>query len=72
METVWMSAWESHTKGIRRLIAEALAADRIASDDIVWCGPDGSAAIAATPADLEGTDYVEYTDSGQVSEYLDD
>ena len=69
METVWLSAWEIHTKGIRRLIAEALAADRIASDDIVWCGPDGSAAVGE---DVAHSEYEDYTDSGQVSEYLDD
>jgi len=67
----YISAWTIHTGSLRSEIASALEQGEVAASDIVWRGPSGDAIIAASPADLD-EEYTEYTDSGMVSEYLDD
>jgi hypothetical protein len=66
----YISAWTIFTRSLRTEIAKALDQGAIKADDIVWGGPSGDAIIAATPADLD-EEYIEYTDHGLVSEYLD-
>lgn len=67
---MYISAWETFTKGLRSALAEATGAGKIGPEDIVWRGPSGDAVVAADPASLP-EEYSEYVDSGQVEEYLD-
>ena len=66
----YINAWRIHTSSLRTIIAEELAKGNVSENDIVWAGPGGDAVVAATAADLD-EEYAEYTDAGQVSEYLD-
>lgn len=66
---MYISDWAIHTKGIREILAEAVKSDKIQASDIVWRGPSGDAVVASDPASLD-EQYGDYTDSGQVSEYL--
>lgn len=67
---IYISDWTIHTMGLRAVIEQQLAARNCTPDDIVWRGPSGDAVIASSPAALS-EEYAEYTDAGQVSEYLD-
>jgi hypothetical protein len=71
INVVFFTSWQIHTDGLRQLVTKALEDSEVAENDVVWCGPDGSAVVAASPADLEDTEYAEYTDSGMVAEYID-
>ena len=66
----YFSAWEIHCGGLRGLIAASLAADEIDSSDVVWRGPSGDVIVAASPYEIEGSEYDEYIDGGLVSEYV--
>lgn len=67
---MYISAWRIHTSNLHAIIAEEAAKGNVKKSDIVWMGPSGDAIITATPADLN-EEYADYTDAGQVSEYLD-
>jgi hypothetical protein len=67
----YISAWEIHTDGLRQIIQQALESEKIAKNDIVWRGPDGSVVVALDPSSLD-EEYAEYVDRGTVEEYLDD
>lgn len=67
----YISGWEIFTRGLRALLAKAVADGEIETSDIVWRGPSGDTIVAADPASLEEEEYEEYIDSGQVEEYLD-
>ena len=66
-----LSAWEIHTKGLGQLVEQAVQANEVNRSDIVWRGPGGDAVICDHPGDLDNSEeYMEYTDSGTVEEYL--
>ena len=66
----YISSWKIFTATLRQRVQEAFEQGEASPDDIVWAGPSGDAVIAATAADL-GEEYGEYTNAGQVAEYLD-
>lgn len=67
---MYISAWRIHTNSLRTVVNEEATKGTVSKHDIVWVGPSGDAVIASTPADLD-EEYADYTDAGQVSEYLD-
>lgn len=67
----YISAWAAYTGSIWKHVQDALAAGECDPNDTVWHGPDGSWVIASDPSELEDTEYLEYWDAGQVSDYLD-
>jgi len=71
MTTKFYTAWDLQVKNLTARLAADLKNGAIASTDIVWIAADGSAGVAATPADLEEKE-IEMTDSGTVAEYLSD
>lgn len=69
MAVKFFSSWEVYTKGIRSLIAAA----NLRNDAEVWSGADGSYAVgdAADMAEAEEEAGVEFSDAGEVSDYVD-
>ena len=67
---IYISNWAIWTGNIREILGVKVAQGEIKASDIVWRGPQGDAVVAATAADVE-EEYGDYTDAGQVSEYLD-
>jgi len=67
----YISAWRIYTGNLRGIIAQAVQDGEIETSDIVWRGPSGDVVVAPTAADLD-EDYVEFVDSGQIGEYLDE
>ena len=67
---MYISAWDAHKDGMRNSLQAAVKRGEIDQNDIVWRGPSGDAVVTSDPASLN-EEYADYTDSGQVSEYLD-
>lgn len=65
---VYFSAWQIHTEGLPGLLRDALNANRIKPNDVVWYGPSGGVVVAD---DVAHTEYDEYTDNETVAEWLD-
>ena len=72
MNAKFIDSWKAYTEGITSLIATALEAGDIESDDTVWGGADGSYVIGDVVdwAETEDIDADLYADRGTVAEYL--
>ncbi len=64
----WISSWEIRRLALRTLLDAALERGEIAADQEVWSGPDGSYVVVDSAADLDDTEYADFTDTGETVE----
>lgn len=65
----YISDWAIYKNGIGSEVRAAFECGDCKESDVVWRGPSGDAVIASDPAEL-GEEYADYSDAGQVAEYL--
>ena len=64
---MYITAQRAYRDGISKCLEIALAANVIATDDIVWAGPSGDYVVGDEAYDEE---YADYSDSGSVAEFI--
>ena len=66
-----LTAHEAQKTGARQWLTSLVHAHKVARDNVVWRGDDGSFSVA--PSNISEFDTeVEYVAAGTVEEYLDD
>ena len=71
---IYINRWRIYTGSLRAIVKDELDKGHCDENDVVWKGPDGSAIIAPSPADLDvdgHEEYLDFVDIGQVKDYLD-